>query len=233
MLKYLHLGETIIQFPEFIECHHMSGERRNYMVIKGFKFGMLLQIAIGPIALFIFQTAATAGFISAITGVVGVVIIDGLFILAAILGIGSLIEKYKNVKKFIKYMGAIVLIVFGLNSIVGVTDKSLIPSLSFFTRLSVDNVFLKTLILTLSNPLTIMFWAGVFSTKIIEENMKKTEMFFFGFGAVISTFFFLTFISIIGYFTNVFLPSSIINLLNIIVGLVLIAFGIKTAVKRL
>ena len=29
---------------------------------KGFKFGMILQIAIGPICLFVFQTACKSGF---------------------------------------------------------------------------------------------------------------------------------------------------------------------------
>lgn len=32
------------------------------MFLKGFKFGMLLQLAIGPICLFIFQTSITKGF---------------------------------------------------------------------------------------------------------------------------------------------------------------------------
>jgi putative Mn2+ efflux pump MntP len=93
-----------------------------------------------------------------------------------------------------------------------------------------ESVFLKTLVLTLSNPLTILFWVGVFSTKVSEENMNKKDMYYFGLGAVISTMTFLTTISVMGSFINNFLESTIINTLNFIVGLVLIAFGIKTAV---
>lgn len=203
------------------------------MFLKGFRFGMLLQIAVGPVCLFIFQTAVASGLISAITGVIGVTIIDSLFILAAILGIGALLDKYNNVKKIIKYFGAIVLIVFGLSNIIGVIGISIIPSMNFLTTQSVDSVFIKTLILTLSNPLTILFWAGVFSSKLVEENMNKSSMYLFGIGAVISTIIFLTFISFIGYFANVFFTSTILNFLNVFVGLVLIAFGVKTARKRL
>lgn len=39
------------------------------MLIKGFKFGMLLQLAVGPICLFIFQLASVNGFLIAERGV--------------------------------------------------------------------------------------------------------------------------------------------------------------------
>ncbi|WML33283.1 LysE family transporter [Clostridium sp. OS1-26] len=202
------------------------------MIFKGFRFGMLLQIAVGPICLFIFQTAASSGFLTAETGVLGVTIIDGLYILAAIFGIGTILNKHEKAKEMIKYFGAFILIIFGTSNVVGVWGISLIPSLNFLSKQSMEGVFLKTLILTLSNPLTILFWAGVFSTKISEENMQQKNMYSFGLGAVLSTLFFLTAISISGSFINNFLESSVLNSLNIIVGLVLIAFGIKTAVKK-
>lgn len=202
------------------------------MILKGFRFGMLLQIAVGPICLFIFQTATSSGFFTAETGVLGVTIIDGVYILAAIFGIGTILNKYKKAKKIIKYFGAAVLVIFGASTIVGTFGISLIPSLNFLSKQSVEGVFLKTLVLTLSNPLTILFWAGVFSTKISEENMKKRDMYCFGLGAVLSTLFFLTIISISGSFINKFLEQAVLNTLNALVGLILIAFGIKTAVKK-
>lgn len=197
------------------------------MVLKGFRFGILLQIAVGPICLFIFQTAASSGFFAAETGVLGVTIIDCLYILAAIFGMGAVLNKYEKAQRLIKYFGAIVLIVFGLNNIVGPFGISILPNLNFLSNQSIENVFLKTILLTISNPLTILFWAGVFSTKISQENMDKKDMYLFGLGAVFSTILFLTFISILGSYINNFLDSSFINILNIIVGLVLVAFGIN------
>jgi len=52
------------------------------MLIKGFRFGMILQIAVGPLCLFIFQTAVTSGFFTAMIGVMGVALVDALYILA-------------------------------------------------------------------------------------------------------------------------------------------------------
>ena len=197
------------------------------MIIKGFRFGILLQLAVGPICLFIFQTAASSGFFAAETGVLGVSIIDCLYIIAAILGMGTVLNKYEKGKRLIKYFGAIVLIVFGLSNIVGSFGIKILPSLNFASNQSGENVFLKTMLLTISNPLTILFWAGVFSTKISQENMDKKNMYLFGLGAVLSTVLFLTLISILGSCISNFLDIEFINVLNIIVGLLLVAFGIN------
>jgi len=202
------------------------------MVFKGFRFGMLLQIAVGPVCLFIFQTAASSGFAAAETGVLGVAIADALFIAAAILGIGALISRYPKAEKFLKYFGAAVLLIFGTSIIAGVFGFSLVPSLDFFQKQGAGDVFIKALLLTLSSPLTILFWAGVFSSKISEENMLRRDMYFFGLGAVLSTLFFLTFVSILGRMVNSFLNPDLLSALNVVVGLMLTGFGVKTALKN-
>ncbi|MGL6107318.1 LysE family transporter [Romboutsia sp.] len=202
------------------------------MIFKGFKFGMLLQLAVGPICLLIFQTAISSGFFIAGIGVLGVTIVDILYILLAILGIGTLLNKSSYAKSIIKYFGALILIIFGISNITGAFGQSLIPSLNFIHSQNVENILLKTMLLTLSNPLTILFWAGVFSTKIIDENMKDNDLYLFGFGAVLSTILFLSFIATLGSMANNFLSTSLINFLNVVVGFVLIGFGVNTLNKK-
>lgn len=202
------------------------------MIWKGFRFGMFLQFAVGPICLFIFQTAATSGFFAAETGVLGVAIIDGLYILAAIFGIGKILNKYPRMKEVIRYFGAAVLVLFGLSNIVSIFEVSIIPSLEFLSEQSANVIFWKTLVLTLSNPLTILFWIGVFSTKLVEENIQQKDMYLFGFGAVLSTFFFLTIISILGTFLLIFIEPVVLKGLNLLVGTVLVGFGVRNAIKR-
>jgi threonine/homoserine/homoserine lactone efflux protein len=201
------------------------------MILKGFRFGMLLQLAIGPVCIFIFQLASTKSFPEAAAGVLGVVMIDGLFIMAAILGMASLIEK-KNIKTVFRFVGAAILFLFGISTILGQFGIVLIPSLSASGVSSANSAFVNTIILTASNPLTIIFWAGVFSAKIAEENMKKSEMYSFGTGALLSTLFFLTLVAAAGALVKNFLSEDIIMMLNIFVGLLLIFFSIRMAVKR-
>jgi threonine/homoserine/homoserine lactone efflux protein len=88
------------------------------------------------------------------------------------------------------------------------------------------------LVLTLSNPLTILFWAGVFSTKLAEENFQRGQVYAFGGGAVLSTAFFLSLVSFLGSLMNARVPAIFIQALNFTVGLVLVGFGLRTMLKK-
>lgn len=200
-------------------------------VFKGFRFGMLLQLAVGPLCIFIFQMASLKGFQSAFTGVIGVVTIDGLYILAAILGIASVIER-KNIRIVLKVLGASILFVFAISTILGAFNVKLMPTLSLMNLSDSNSVFYRALIMTASNPLTILFWAGVFSTRISEEAMERKDIYFFGFGAILSTLLFLTMIAFLGSLTNTFLSSNTIQVLNVAVGLLLLYFSIRMANKK-
>jgi threonine/homoserine/homoserine lactone efflux protein len=201
------------------------------VTLKGFRFGMLLQLAIGPVCIFIFQLASTKGFMQGAAGVLGVVLIDGLFIMAAIFGMASLIEK-KNIKTVLRFIGAAILFLFGISTILGQFGIVLIPSISASGVSSANSAFLNAILLTASNPLTIIFWAGVFSAEITDANMKKSEMYSFGAGALLSTLLFLTLVAAAGALIKNFLSDDIIMSLNIFVGFLLIFFSIRMVIKR-
>lgn len=201
------------------------------MLFKGFKFGMLLQFAIGPVCIFIFQMASLKGFYIAETGVFGVALMDGLFIIVAILGIASIIDR-KNIRVCLKIFGAAILFVFGSSTVLSQFDISFLPSLSIQNISNSNNVFTRAILLTTSNPLTIIFWTGVFSTKVAEENMNRKDIYLFGFGSLLSTIFFLTVIALVGSFAKAFFPTNVIQILNTIVGCLLIYFSIRMIIKK-
>jgi len=209
-----------------------KGQELKYnMIGSGFRFGMILQLAIGPIFLLILQTAITQGFSHAMLGVLGVTLVDALFVLAAILGLGAVINRSDSAKKLLGYLGPLVLIVFGLSTIMGSFGISFMPTFSLSAE-GTSNIFMKTVILTISSPLTIVFWAGVFSTKIAEDKLSKRSLYLFGFGAVLSTLIFTTLIALVGNAVSAVISFTLQRILNAIVGLFLIGFGIKTYVNR-
>jgi threonine/homoserine/homoserine lactone efflux protein len=202
------------------------------MIIKGFRFGLLLQIAIGPVCLFIFKTAAESGIMAAQSGVLAATLIDALFVILAIAGLGVLLEK-PGVKTFLKYFGTLILLYFGLGIILGDFGIHIIPSFnSSETAQEAPNAFMTCLILTASNPLTILFWTGVFATKIAGEGYGKQEMILFGTGAVLSTLVFLGLVAFIVGWAHFLMPGMVIKILNGIVGMVLIGFGIGMALRK-
>ncbi len=201
------------------------------MIYKGFKFGMLLQLAIGPMCLMVFNTSATYGFLVALSLVLAIGLIDGLYITLSGLGIAAIINQEKT-KSAVKIFGCLVLLWFGTSTITGAFGINLLPDFKLFSNVTNKNIFIQGLLLTASNPLTIIFWGGVFSTQVAENNYNKEQLILFGLGCVLSTLFFLTLVDLCGSVLSGFLPQIIIKMLNVVVGIVLIYFGIRLLSKR-
>ncbi|MDA3845646.1 MAG: LysE family transporter [Vallitaleaceae bacterium] len=199
------------------------------MVIKGFRYGMLLQLAIGPIAIYIFQISVTRGLIEGLAGVIGVVLVDAIFIIFAIFGLGILLKK-SNAQIFIKIIGAGILVLFGISIIVSQLGIDLMPSIS--TSVVMGNAFITAIIMTAANPLTIIFWTGVFSSKVLELEMVKKDMYLFGFGAVLSTLITQSMIAVIGQYTSSLLNDTLMSYMNILVGIILIYFGLSLLLRK-
>ncbi len=201
------------------------------MILKGFRFGMILQLALGPISLFILQVGLEWGTALSLQGVMGVTLVDGLYVLGAILGMGALIEKSPKGKLYLKYIGGTILILFGLSYILPIFSYQVMAE-SSLEPVSNQSIFIQAVIMTGGNPLTMVFWAGVFSTKMSEENMTRKSMYLFGCGAILSTLLCMTLIALLGGYLSLLVSRSLLVAMNVIVGLLLIVFGIKTIWRR-
>lgn len=209
----------------------MKGREISGMILKGFKFGLLLQFAVGPMCLFVFHTATTYGFISGLSLVFAIALIDAFYIGLSCVGVAAIINR-KQVKAAVKLAGCLVLVFFGVNTMIGVFGMSLLPDVQLFSQVSSSNLFIKGMLLTASNPLTIIFWSGMFSTQMIENNWNKGQLTFFAAGCVLATLVFLTGVAFLGSMVRGFLPPLVIQLLNVAVGFVLIFFGLKLLMKE-
>lgn len=192
---------------------------------------MILQLAVGPVCLLVFNTSATNGFFNAMQVVLAVSIIDLLFIILSLLSSSFALNK-KEVRYLLNLLNGLILIFFGLNLFLSVFGISLINGLPYFKNLLGHNYFLTGITLTLSNPLTIIFWSSVFSKKVSDNDYTRTNLLFFAMGCVLATFLFLSMISILGIYFNQFLPDNIVSILNIVVGLLIIFWGIKLIINK-
>lgn len=195
-------------------------------VLQGFKFGMLLQFAIGPISLLIFKIAGNRGFAQAMSGTAAVVLVDSLFILLAILGIASFVGREKT-RKLFNYVGAAIIALFGLATILEIFGIHLIPEIEVFSFSGETGSFVEAFVLTAANPLTILFWAGVFTARITEGKLAGMKVYLFGLGSALSTLLALTAVAVFGTISGTFLPDMVIDLLNFIIGIVLITFALR------
>ncbi len=201
------------------------------MILKGLKFGMLLQLSIGPMCLMVFQTSSSNGFLSSLNLVVAITLIDACYIGLSGIGIATVLRR-EGIQAVMKIFGCLILILFGLNTLSGSFDIVILPKLALFSNVSSRNLFLQGLLLTASNPLTILFWSGMFTTQLLENHWNRKQLFEFAAGCVLSTLGFLTCIAILGSLIGRFLPYLVIQILNGLVGIFLIFFGIKMLFRK-
>lgn len=196
------------------------------MILKGLRFGMLLQLAVGPMCLMVFNTSTTYGFIYGLYLVLAIALIDTLYIVLSCVGVASILKRGR-VTAVIKLLGCFVLVLFGLNTISGVLYLSFLPKIELFSNSSSQSLFVQGLLLTASNPLTIIFWSGIFSAKMIENHWNRKQLFFFAVGCIMATVLFLTIVSLLGSIISDFLPQVVIQILNMVAGIFLIFFGVR------
>lgn len=193
---------------------------------KGLRFGMILQLAVGPVSLLVFNASLSEGINHGFLVVWAAVVVDTAFIFLSFFGISSLIDKPK-VRFFMKTISGVMLILFGLNSLITVFEFSLLPDLSILPRISTTNPFLQGILLTASNPLTIIFWSSLLTKQVIENQYDNQGLAMFAAGCILATIIFLSFVAILGSLATQFLSEQIISLLNVFVGAVLLFFGVK------
>lgn len=201
------------------------------MLWKGIKFGMLLQLAIGPMCLMVFNAAATQGVLYGLCLMAAIAIVDALYIALSCAGAAAVISR-PRVKTVVRWSGAAVLILFGFNMAAGGLGVSLMPQVALFPQSTGRSLFVQGLLLTASNPLSILFWGGVLSAQVIENGWNKGQLAFFAVGCVLSTVLFLTSVSVLASIFGHFLSGIAIRVLNVAVGVFLVFFGVWLPLKK-
>jgi threonine/homoserine/homoserine lactone efflux protein len=188
---------------------------------KGFLFGMTLQLAIGPVCLFILNCGIKDGFIHTLSGVSAIACVDALYMSLAIGGFARMISSPKA-KKILGITGVFVVCAFGIK----MTADSLgaAAALSVATQKSLP-IFLSVFLLTASNPLTILFFAGVFAAKIGEHGADITSVIFFAIGCLLATISFMSAVAGAGSVLQSLFEVRAIRILNAIVGVALCVFA--------
>ena len=111
-------------------------------IVKGLGFGMMLQLAVGPLCILVFQIAANRGFLLGLCMVLAIALGDTLFILLACLGAAALLNK-PGVKTVLKVIGSLVLVLFGADMVLSAFSLSFLPVFTNAIALSPDNLFLQ------------------------------------------------------------------------------------------
>src|SRR3989338_194836 len=156
---------------------------------NGLLTGLILQTAIGPVFFFIINLALQRSLYDGLVAVAAVTLVDYFYISLAILGIGKLLEK-KKIKKIFGIISSVVLLIFGVIIIKRVIGSD-IPTDAATDSKNLLSSFASVFFLTISSPMTIIFFTSLFAAKAVEYNYTKQELFIFGFATGSATFIFM------------------------------------------
>jgi threonine/homoserine/homoserine lactone efflux protein len=195
-------------------------------LLDGLAFGLILQISVGPVCLGVLHKALTEGFRSAFAMTWGAALVDAFYILLSVAGVSALLQ-FPLARAGLGLAGVLLLIYFGVRTL-----RSPAPVVGEgHTGGSLPKSFAYGVGLTFTNPLTILFWAGVLGAMVSTHPFHQAGgMLYFAAGCVAATLLFLTGVALAGHFLERVLTERMILWLNRAVGLFLIGFAIKLAV---
>jgi threonine/homoserine/homoserine lactone efflux protein len=208
-----------------------NGAPRRLALYHGARFGLLLQLAVGPVCLFVLQTGIERGALRGMAAVAGVASVDALYIAAAGLGVTRWAEGGRG-RRALQWAGATIIALFGLDVIGSAFGRALIPTLGSGVVAQGSSSLLSAVLLTASNPLTIVFWAGVFGAKVAAERYGKVELWLFSTGCVLATVAFLTATALGGALVGDLGPGHVLRWLSVAVGCALVYLAIRLALQR-
>jgi threonine/homoserine/homoserine lactone efflux protein len=192
-------------------------------LLQGLGFGLILQISVGPVCIAVLHKGIDQGFCHAFSMAWGAVLVDALYIFLSMAGVSALMQ-LESARMAIGLGGALLLLLFGLRYLRSPTGTVRAQHRSESPLRS----FAYGVVLTLTNPLTILFWAGVLGAMLSTRTFDQAGgMVYFAAGCVTATLLFLTTVALAGHFLERLLNDRLALWLNRAVGLFLIGFAIK------
>jgi len=191
--------------------------------IAGFGFGMVFQLGIGPVSLAVMHKAINERWLAAWAMAWGVALTDGFYIALAALGVAALVQ-IPALRLLLGIGGPLVLACFGLRAWrTPVAETGPAPA-----RQGLLGSLLYGIAVTLTNPLTILFWSGVFGRLVLDGRFATpAALAAFGLGCVVATLTAQTALSLLAGQARRFFSPPVRRWANRLAGLFLIAFACK------
>jgi len=197
--------------------------------VEGLGFGLILQVSVGPVCIAVLHKGIDQGFRHAFAMAWGAASVDALYIFLSMAGVSALLQLEPG-RIAVGLGGALLLAAFGLRYLLAPAGTARAEHRSE----SLLKSYAYGIALTLTNPLTILFWVGVLGAMMATLSFDQAGgMALFAAGCVAAALLFLTAVALTGHFLERLLNDRLALWLNRAVGLFLIGFAIKLAADLL
>ena len=142
------------------------------ILVKGFLIGILTSIPVGPIAMLCIQKTLNKGHMHGFFSGLGAATSDTTYAMVALFGLSFVMPFIEQNQLLIQIIGSVVILLFGFfifsKNPVAVLNKNIATKESYLQD------YLASLLLTLSNPLIIFLFLGLFARFSFLSNTDNT-----------------------------------------------------------
>lgn len=191
--------------------------------LKGFIIGIIMAIPAGPLAILVLKRSLTKGYKEGLATALGVAIADGFYSLVAALGLTAVSGFVLGKKEYFFMGGGLLLILLGIGTLKRppVVTSEVPQERDFLATL------LQTMIITLTNPMTILMFIAAFAAAGFEGHEESlTQAVLICLGVFLGSMTWFAVISIISASLRRRVTPYLLNLINTISGSLLILFGV-------
>ncbi|TYP67364.1 LysE family transporter [Paenibacillus methanolicus] len=136
--------------------------------------GFSLSAPIGPINAAQLDAGIKRGFLHSWLVGIGAMVADILYMLLVYLGFVHFMN-VPFIKSFLWFFGCFVLVYTGIESLLR-ADKLQISAIETQVKEPLSRSFISGFLLSLSNPMTILFWVGIYGSVIAEAAASLTDI---------------------------------------------------------
>ena len=192
--------------------------------------GVSLAAPIGPVNAAQLDTGIKNGFLHAWIFGIGALIADVLYMSMVYVGIGQIIDS-TLVKTILWSFGCFVLTYTGVESLLSLHKIELVMKSGKKTLLK--RSFLTGFFMSLLNPLTILFWLGIYGSVLAEtaETFAKNQLTIFSLAIIAGIILWDTIMATISSGARRLLSIGLLKIISIISSLSMIGFGIYFGIQ--
>lgn len=192
----------------------------------GFKLGITLQVGtVGPVCLLLFHYATILSLPAALLSVWGATLASAIYMSISIIGIAKIVKKCDTKNDLFRIVSGIVIMLLGISfCLMAATPQD--PTQQTFWHYK--NAFLTVFLVNILNPLAIVNYTALFTSKTIEANYTLKQTVLYALGILAASPLFLSCVVLLGHFGTSFFPQVLLSTLNIIVGLILVHWGLRS-----
>lgn len=202
------------------------------LFLKGVATGLIISIPLGPMALICIRRTLNQGYLTGLVTAFGIALADSIYASIAGFGVGFIIDQIREHEKLVGLLGGIIITVLGLIMIISQTrtkPKEKLTAAPF----SLFRSFYTAILLTLSNPITLLALIALFSWIGALKDQTLFDTWLIVLGVFMGA---LTWFNLLALFSSILkskLKPEVINIVHRVTGILIIIIGIIMTLKML